>query len=104
MSRRSNTLGVPGFWYINLFQPPGGPAEMEADADVARWLYTMYWAVSGDSPPKTWINQLQAPEETPFTSVSSDLAAPLLPLLLLLLLLFRLLLLPFPVVSPKALS
>ena len=41
------------FWYIRYFQEPG-IAEAEMDANVRASLLSMYYTISGDSPPGSW--------------------------------------------------
>jgi pimeloyl-ACP methyl ester carboxylesterase len=68
---QSNTMSPSpmageGYWYITAFQPPNGPAQISADGNIARWLYTMYYAVSGDSALHTWLTQLDSPPDAVF--------------------------------------
>ena len=44
------------FWYIDYFQEPG-IAEAEMEADVRRALLAVYYTLSGDSPPGSWMAQ-----------------------------------------------
>ena len=51
------------FWYIRYFQEPG-IAEAELEADVRRTLLAIYYTISGDSPPGSWMAQLEHPKDS----------------------------------------
>ena len=48
------------FWYIRYFQEPG-VAEADLEADLEKSLLAIYYSLSADSPPQTWMNQLKQP-------------------------------------------
>lgn len=58
------TLDPPGkddrYWYIRHFQTPGR-IEAELEADVRTALLKIYYALSADAPPHTWLGQLDHP-------------------------------------------
>ncbi|MEH0023009.1 MAG: alpha/beta hydrolase [Desulfobacter sp.] len=51
------------FWYIDYFQEPG-VAETEIEGDVRRALLAVYYTISGDSPPGSWIAQCEHPKDS----------------------------------------
>ena len=48
------------FWYMRYFKEPG-VAETELEKDLARSLRVIYYGLSGDSPAKIWIGQMEHP-------------------------------------------
>lgn len=48
------------FWYIRYFQTPG-IAEAELERDLEHSLLSMYYTLSADSPPASFIRQLEYP-------------------------------------------
>lgn len=48
------------FWYIRYFQEPG-VAEAELESDLARSLLSIYYTLSADAPPRSFIRQLEHP-------------------------------------------
>lgn len=48
------------FWYIRYFQEPG-VAEAELERDVERSLLSIYYTISADSPPASFMKQLEHP-------------------------------------------
>ncbi len=58
------TVDPPGmddrFWYIRYIQTPG-VAEAELEQDVRLSLLKIYYGISGDAPPLTWMKQLELP-------------------------------------------
>lgn len=60
----ANTVNPPGmddrFWYIRYFQEPG-VAEAELERDLERSLLSIYYTISADSPPASFMKQLEYP-------------------------------------------
>lgn len=58
------TIDPPGkedrFWYIRHFQQPG-VIEAELERDLRTSLLKIYYGLSGDAPPHTWLGQLGFP-------------------------------------------
>lgn len=50
------------FWYMRYMQPPG-VVEAELEADVERSLRTLYYGLSADSPPGSWMGQTAHPRD-----------------------------------------
>jgi pimeloyl-ACP methyl ester carboxylesterase len=48
------------FWYIRYFQQPD-VVERELDRDIERSLRTNFYGLGSDSPPGTWMRQLEHP-------------------------------------------
>ncbi|MGR9092462.1 MAG: alpha/beta fold hydrolase [Gammaproteobacteria bacterium] len=59
-----DALNPPGFddrfWYIRYFQQ-ADVVERELDADIERSLRVNFYGLGGDSPPGTWMTQLEHP-------------------------------------------
>lgn len=56
------------FWYMRLFQQLGH-AEAQLDSDIERSLLGLYYALSADSPPSSFVGQLQHPADAHFHDV-----------------------------------
>ena len=56
------------FWYIRMFQTPG-LAEPELESDIERSLLGIYYALSGDSPPLSFVKQLEYPADSKFHEI-----------------------------------
>lgn len=48
------------FWYIRYFQQPG-VAEAELERDLERSLLSIYYTISADAPPASFMKQLEHP-------------------------------------------
>jgi pimeloyl-ACP methyl ester carboxylesterase len=61
------TINPPGmddrFWYIRYFQAPG-VVEAELEADLSLSLRKIYYGISADAPPLTWMKQLEHPRDS----------------------------------------
>jgi len=61
------TVDPPGmddrFWYIRYIQAPG-VAEAELEQDIRLSLRKIYYGISGDAPPLTWMKQLEQPRDS----------------------------------------
>jgi pimeloyl-ACP methyl ester carboxylesterase len=59
------TVNPPGmddrFWYIRYFQEPG-VVEAELERDLEASLLQLYCGLSADTPPGTWMRQLELPK------------------------------------------
>ena len=53
------------FWYMRYFQEQG-VVEAELDSDIERSLRVLYYGLSADSPPGTWMGMLNAPKSSSF--------------------------------------
>ena len=66
------TIDPPGmedrFWYIRYFQTPG-VIEAELEADIRLSLLKVYYGLSADAPPLTWMKQLEHPRHSRFLDV-----------------------------------
>ena len=51
------------FWYIRHFQEEGR-IEAELEADIERSLRILYFGLSADSPPGSWMQQLEHPKSS----------------------------------------
>ena len=49
------------FWYIRYFQQPG-VAEAELERDLERCLLSIYYTISADAPPASFMKQLEHPK------------------------------------------
>jgi len=49
------------FWYIRYFQQPG-VAEAELERDLERSLLSIYYTISADAPPASFMKQLEHPK------------------------------------------
>ena len=56
------------FWYMRAFQDLGY-AETQLDSDIARSLAGLFYALSADSPPSSFIGQLRFPKTAHFHEV-----------------------------------
>ena len=61
----SDAANPPGmddrFWYIRYFQQPG-VAEAELERDVEHSLLSIYYTISADAPPASFMKQLEHPK------------------------------------------
>ncbi|MGE4615433.1 MAG: alpha/beta hydrolase [Gammaproteobacteria bacterium] len=48
------------FWYMRYIMEPG-VIEAELEKDLARSLRVLYYGLSADSPPRSWIGQMEHP-------------------------------------------
>jgi len=59
-----DTMNPPGmddrFWYIRYFQQPG-VAEAELERDLEHSLLSIYYTLSADAPPTSFMKQLEHP-------------------------------------------
>ena len=66
------TIDPPGmddrFWYIRHFQTPG-VIEAELEVDIRLSLRKVYYGLSADAPPLTWMKQLEHPRHSRFLDV-----------------------------------
>ncbi len=60
----ADSVDPPGteeqFWYMRYFQEPG-EVEAELEADLERSLRYLYFGLSADAPPGSWMKQLEHP-------------------------------------------
>ena len=56
------------FWYMRLFQEPG-VTEAQLESDLGRSLLGIYYALSADSPPGSFVKQLEHSRDTHFHQV-----------------------------------
>jgi pimeloyl-ACP methyl ester carboxylesterase len=56
------------FWYIRLFQEPG-LTERDLESDLERSLLGIYHALGAESPPASWVNQIEHPKDSRFHQV-----------------------------------
>ena len=58
-----NPPGLDGkYWYIRNFQQPGAELALEANAEAS--LRMIYYVISADSPPGSWMSQATFPADT----------------------------------------
>ncbi len=61
---KADAVNPPGmddrFWYIRYFQDPG-IAESELEQDLERSLLSIYYTLSGESPRRSFLKQLEYP-------------------------------------------
>jgi pimeloyl-ACP methyl ester carboxylesterase len=62
---RAEAVNPPGmddrFWYIRYFQQPGVP-ETELELDLEHSLLSIYYTISADAPPASFMKQLEHPK------------------------------------------
>ena len=54
------------FWYVRYFQQPEVP-EAELERDLESSLLSIYYTISGDAPPATFMKQLEQPRTSAFS-------------------------------------